>query len=143
MADRTVLARPPAAPHNGDAAFREQTKELKPSDLLLHYRYGATAVKRWGHGTQVLQDRANIPRPSVSSPSGVDSGAGKEMDTARSTTRRSKKDGAYAREEGRWDADDVMLFFWGNSPAARERHRRKEEKSAKWMEAWRDGVESP
>jgi len=45
-------------PNNLDAAFRKYTKELKPSKLLLHYNYGAAAVKNWGHGIEVLLNRA-------------------------------------------------------------------------------------
>jgi hypothetical protein len=37
----------------------------KPADLLLHYNYGAAAVKQWGKNTRVLTNRPNIPRPSV------------------------------------------------------------------------------
>jgi hypothetical protein len=35
----------------------------KPSNLLLHYNYGAAAIKMWGHGTEVLRDNAEPPRP--------------------------------------------------------------------------------
>jgi hypothetical protein len=34
----------------------------KPSDLLLHYNYGAAAIKMWGRGIEVLRDHAK-PRP--------------------------------------------------------------------------------
>jgi hypothetical protein len=42
-------------PVNRDAAFRESSDEQKPSGLLLHYNYGAAAVKVWGHGKEVLE----------------------------------------------------------------------------------------
>lgn len=35
----------------------------KPSDLLLHYNYGAAAIKTWGHGIKVLRDNAHPPHP--------------------------------------------------------------------------------
>jgi hypothetical protein len=52
-------------PNNIDAVFRENTEKPKPSDLLLHYNYGAAAVKCWGRNTEVLENRANPPCPSV------------------------------------------------------------------------------
>jgi len=50
-------------PHNSDAAFKRDTDVPKPSDLLLHYNYGAAAVKMWGQGTEVLRDNAEPSRP--------------------------------------------------------------------------------
>lgn len=51
--------------HGRDAAFKRGTNLAKPSALLLHYNYGAAAVKRWGHHRQFLSasHRRNIPRP--------------------------------------------------------------------------------
>jgi hypothetical protein len=53
-------------PNNADAAFMVNNKKPRPSDLLLHYNYGAAAVKRWGHGTEFLREHRgdNIPRPN-------------------------------------------------------------------------------
>jgi hypothetical protein len=51
-------------PNNNDAVFKKHSRRPKPSELLLHYNYGAAAVKCWGHGTEVLQNRAK-PRPTV------------------------------------------------------------------------------
>jgi Fe-S cluster biosynthesis and repair protein YggX len=42
--------------------------------------------------------------------------------------------------QAQWDEDDVMLFFWGNSNAAKDRHRKKLEESTRHMEQWREGV---
>jgi hypothetical protein len=55
-------------PRNGDAAFRKHTCVLKPSDLLLHYNYGATAIKMWGRGIDVLQKHAKPPCPLLPKP---------------------------------------------------------------------------
>ena len=38
----------------------------KPSNLLLHYKYGVATVKCWGCGTEALQNRAD-PRPALGS----------------------------------------------------------------------------
>jgi hypothetical protein len=48
-----------------DAAFKSGTNLPKPSALLLHYRYGAAAVKLWGRHGHLLSSghRENIPRP--------------------------------------------------------------------------------
>ena len=35
-------------PNDSDATFKKATKRAKLSDLLLHYTYGAAAVRRWG-----------------------------------------------------------------------------------------------
>jgi hypothetical protein len=48
----------PVVPNNSDAAFKKYTKKPKPSELLLHYNYGAAAVKCWGRGIEALQNRA-------------------------------------------------------------------------------------
>ena len=53
-------------PNNRDAAFKKRTKKQKPTDLLLHYNYGAVAVKWWGQGLDILQKRSHPPRPPVS-----------------------------------------------------------------------------
>jgi hypothetical protein len=55
-------------PHNSDAAFKRHTHNPKPSDLLLHYNYGAAAIKRWGCGIEVLRDNAKPPRPPPPTP---------------------------------------------------------------------------
>jgi hypothetical protein len=47
-------------PNNRDATFRKRTKKLKPSPLLLHYNYGAAAVKQWGKGIETFQLRTTL-----------------------------------------------------------------------------------
>jgi hypothetical protein len=51
-------------PSNNDATFKDHNLP-KPADLLLHYNYGAAAVKHWGKNVSVLTGRPNIPRPRV------------------------------------------------------------------------------
>lgn len=146
------------APNNVDATFKTCSQKSHPSDLLLHYNYGAAAVKRWGHGTEVLQSRPNLPRPTVPIPA--------LMGPTRTVNNRStviqKRDAAWHTsedangntpagdrsqkvvdsedDEPRWDEDDVMLFLWGNSQAAVERHRQKQDENTQYMEQWRQGV---
>ncbi|KAI9566243.1 hypothetical protein HD554DRAFT_2118651 [Boletus coccyginus] len=57
-----------ALPSNSDAAFVSHHKP-KPSDLLLHYNYGAAAVKLWGRNHAILGNHAGLPRPQ---PRGTD-----------------------------------------------------------------------
>jgi hypothetical protein len=147
------------AENNVDATFKKDTEQPTPSDLLLHYNYGAAVVKRWGHGREVLQSRPNIPRPTVPTPAPM---GPVKVQRDRSTiiqkrdaARRADESGGgiAAARDGRgemldaedqtgWDEDDVMLFFWGNSHAAAERHRQKQDESVRNMEQWRQGVRS-
>jgi hypothetical protein len=52
-------------PNNRDATFKKRTKKPKPSPLLLHYNYGAAAVKQWGKGIETFHLRTSPPRLSV------------------------------------------------------------------------------
>ncbi|KAF8523451.1 hypothetical protein BU17DRAFT_63744 [Hysterangium stoloniferum] len=149
-------------PDNRDAAFMKGTTKPKPSDLLLHYNYGAAAVKWWGNGTETLRKLAQPPRPPVPAPSGPSrtthdrmtvinklhaaraagrSGAGNAA-AGPSTAGAATEEGELVDSKGqpKWDEDDVMLFFWGNSQAARERHDKKVQENSQRMEQWREGV---
>jgi hypothetical protein len=128
----------------------------KPADLLLHYNYGAAAVKQWGRNTSVLTNRPNIPRPPVPVLAPMaqtrvkhDHGISiqKRADAMRqggqaSRSKRKRGEGAAADLEVQdgWDEDDVMLFFWGNSKAALERHAQKKQERTAYLEDWRAGV---
>src|SRR3984957_18085747 len=140
-------------PNNMDAAFKINTTRSKPSDLLLHYNYGAAAVKWWGHGTELLRNRATPPRPSTPVPAPVEAPktthdrtiAIAKRQKARATSARNAIAGASGEpveSEGKvsWDEDDVILFCWGNSQAAIERHRKKVEETTQRMERWRESV---
>lgn len=54
-------------PNNSDAAFLSHHKP-KPSYLLLHYNYGAAAVKNWGRNHAILGSRSGLPRPHPPEP---------------------------------------------------------------------------
>ncbi|KAF8228219.1 hypothetical protein L208DRAFT_1488951 [Tricholoma matsutake] len=147
----------PFVPNNSDAAFKKYTRKLKPSELLLHYNYGAAAVKRWGHGKEVLQKCVTPPRPPVPLPAPMrpqrtihdrdiaiskcdtvqaPNAAGAQNSSAGAGTRE------YTELEGQamWDEDDVMLSFWGNSQAAKEHYLKKVHKDTQHMEQWREGM---
>ncbi|KIJ27646.1 hypothetical protein M422DRAFT_238976 [Sphaerobolus stellatus SS14] len=64
-------------PNNNDATFLIETEPAglpKPSDLLLHYNYGAAAVKRWGRNTIILQETARARRPPQPMPASIHPG---------------------------------------------------------------------
>jgi len=39
-----------------------------------------------------------------------------------------------------WDEDDVMLFFWSNSKAARERRAKVEQGRTDYIDEWKAGT---
>jgi hypothetical protein len=45
-----------------------------------------------------------------------------------------------SESQGKWDADDVMLFFWGNTQAAKEHHLKKAHDNTQRMELWRADI---
>ncbi|KAF5380122.1 hypothetical protein D9615_006287 [Tricholomella constricta] len=144
-------------PNNLGAAFKTGSRKPKPSGLLLHYNYGVAAVKHWGHGTDLLTRLANPPRPSKPVPPLA--GPSKSIhDRTIAITKRGRSQGIRESRGGHggrgkkatagdgemveasWDADDVVLFLWGNSPVAKEHHRKKVEETTRRMETWRAGV---
>jgi hypothetical protein len=127
----------------------------KPADLLLHYNYGAAAVKQWGKNTSVLTNRPDIPRPvPVPAPMGPTrvkddrniaiqkQAAAMSQGGQGSGSERNRDEGPAGdlEEQDRWDEDDVMLFFWGNSKAALDRHAQKKQERTEYLEDWRAGV---
>jgi len=143
-------------PNNIDASFVSSRKD-KPSDLLLHYNYGAAAVKKWGRNHAVLSDRPGLPRPQAPEP--VPMGPTRTVGDRKTTITKlanawgeevqpqSANDGSSAgsaaaidSEQPVWDEDDVMLFFWGNSKPAMERHAKKEQERKANIYKWRLGV---
>ena len=128
----------------------------KPADLLLHYNYGAAAVKQWGKNTSVLTNHPDIPRPSVPVPAPVGpirvmhdrktviqkqaAAVSQGGQVAGSERNTSEGEAADFEAQDRWDEDDVMLFFWGNSKAALERHAQKKQERTAYLEDWRAAV---
>ena len=141
---------------NLDAAFVSHHKP-KPSGLLLHYNYGAAAVQQWGRNHAVLNNRPGVPRPRVTetmatSPTkhlGNRTTTIAKLEAAWGSGSQQQPTGngggtssaaATDSEQPAWDADDVMLFFWGNSTAATERHAREERERKEGINKWRAGV---
>jgi hypothetical protein len=143
-------------PNNSDAAFVSRHKP-KPSDLLLHYNYGAAAVKHWGRNQVVLDNRPGLPRPQA--PETAAMGPTKSVGDRTTTTDKLAKfrtqgippqpagigggTGSAAATDSKepgWDEDDVMLFFWGNSMPSMERHGKKEQERKENINKWRAGT---
>jgi len=146
--DRIALL---VTPSNVDATFKKYTRKPKPSALLLHYNYGAAAVNRWGHGKEVLKNNANPAHPRTAEkvllgPSKVvhdrsiainkrkATRGANEAGSTNTATGDQPSEMVELRDQTGWDADEIVLFFWGNSPAAMERHRKKEEEKSEYME---------
>jgi hypothetical protein len=141
-------------PNNSDATFKKAAKKAKPSDLLLHYTYGAAAVRRRGRGTEILTKLATPPRPQLPVPApagpkrtihGRDRKRSKGQSTGETGAGSSTAGpgtGGLVESEGQvaWDEDEVMLFFWGNSNVAKERHLKKVSENTKRLEQWRGGM---
>jgi hypothetical protein len=137
-------------PNNSDGAFLNQ-HEPKPSDLLLHYNYGAAAVKHWGRNVDVLDKRPDLPRPKeldnvVMGPTTSVGDRAKPIDKLTAAQAEGSHGGGMGSAAGTTseqpvgDKDEVMLFFWGNSMAARERHATKEQVRKGTIDKWRTGT---
>ena len=72
-------------PNNSDGAFASHRKP-EPSDLLLHYNYGAAAVKHWGRNQDVLDNHPGLPRPR--GPETVAMGPTRSVDDRTTTTAK-------------------------------------------------------
>ncbi len=98
----------------------------KPADLLLHYNYGAAAVKQWGKNTSILTNRPDIPRPPVPISAAMGSkrvkhdrniaiqkqaaGTRQGRQGAGGKRKRAQRAAAVLEVQDGWDEDDVMLF---------------------------------
>ena len=141
-------------PNNRDAAFVSHHKP-KPSDLLLHYNYGAAAVKKWGRNHAILNSRPGLLRPKP--PETVTMAPTESVGNCKLTITKltAAQDNGVQQQPGEgntnsaaatdseqpvWDEDDVMLFFWGNSMPSMERHAKKERERTESINKWRAGT---
>lgn len=140
--------------NNNDAAFRISSRKPKPSDLLLHYNYGAAAVKQWGHGTKIFQHLAKPPCPSAPVP--AKGGPSKTVHDRRLTIQKLNANagaktsagagvvGGGARDmvdsEEQLGEDDVVMILWANSAASKEHRQKQVEERTQRMEEWRESV---
>ena len=54
--------------------------------------------------------------------------------------RAGKTTAGKSEEQELWDEDDVMLYCWANTPAAKERHRKKVQETNQRIDAWRENA---
>ncbi|KAF7371518.1 ER-Golgi vesicle protein transport Sft2 [Mycena venus] len=149
-------------PNNSDATFRKYTRIPKPSPMLLHYNYGAAAVKWWGHGANShlgISNRPTMPRPSVPVPAAtgptrtkrtaaqLDASILKRATGDSGGSGSGPRENEAARDEEVMDPDEIVMFFWSQNPAALERRKREaedrkreEEERVSRMEQWRESV---
>jgi hypothetical protein len=140
-------------PKNLDARFVTGTGIPRPSDLLLHYNYGAATVKNWGQNVNILVERPNIPHPKPEEPDSMkkqykafNHNAFREKRTGRtegdahgSGSKETGGSGGPVEDVG-WNEDDVMLLLWSNTPQAIERFRTKEREKKNVINQWRLSV---
>jgi len=144
-------------PNNTDAMFREYTCKPKPSGLLLHYNYGAAATRWWGHRSEIIQNHPNIPHLSRPIPAtGALSGtvhdralviqklsaaqAASGLDIGNTMTSGGTGEIVDSEGQAKWDEDELILFLWSNSKAAKERQQKEVEESTLHVEQWREGI---
>jgi hypothetical protein len=113
----------------------------------------AAAVKCWGKNSAILGTRAGLPHPpkpavALMAPTravGARTGTIAKLDKARGADQVQSADngdgaGPSTLAESTWDEDDVMLFFWGNTKAATERHAARERERERNIHEWREGT---
>ena len=94
-------------------------------------------VKYWGKNKFTFTDHINIPRPIVP----VETPSGLPKVSSKANVQDGASGGSVDFVEGeRYDEDDIMLFFWGNSKAATERHRKKVEACVQHIQNWQNSI---
>lgn len=106
-----------------------------------------------GTNSAVLDTRAGLPRPPkpavvLMAPTravGAHTGTIAKLDKPRGAGQVQSADngdgaGPSTLAGSTWDEDDVMLFFWGNTKAATERHAAREREREQNIHEWREGT---
>ncbi|GJJ13797.1 hypothetical protein Clacol_008054 [Clathrus columnatus] len=96
-------------------------------------------------GSRFLLTRAGVPRPEP--PPKVSTGLTRKVGDRNKTIEkleraRQARDGGQRRQQGgeALDAEAIVLHFWANTPAARERRAKKEADHKERVKSWRAGV---
>jgi hypothetical protein len=104
-----------------DATFKSGTNLPKPSALLLHYRYGTSTIKLWGHYKHLLSSnhRKNIPHPlakvtpypatpslSINDQSIAIKKCERSDDAVGSSRRKREETGGSNARDKEWDQDN-------------------------------------
>ena len=147
-----------------DAAFSSNTNTAKPSGVLLHFNYGAAAVKWWGHNTDTLRSqnpphaapaprRCQQPQPPPSPAAGPSTDVPAYLRRPLTTinhernlvSQEHKQHSANERvNESKawesWDEDDWMMFCRFNTKAVHGRLQAAGEESSSNIRAWAQEV---
>jgi hypothetical protein len=139
-------------PQNSDATFKKGSKKPKPSELILHYNYAAAAVTQWGVSVQALSKvmRPNLPRPTTPVPAPMQPARTvhdhsiaitkiERMREGQASSSAADAEVLEEEEDAPIEADEVVLFFWGNTKVATERRRQATDDQARRMEQWNSG----
>lgn len=143
--------------NNTDAAFMGGTEGSMPSELLLCYNYGAAAVKWWGKGKERIEksSRPNIPHPPIPMP--VPMGPRRTINDRSIATGKRDAARGHALTGGsggqtdvadinggqrgtEMDEDEVILYFWNNTQAARQRRESAEQELSYRIKQWATAV---
>ncbi|KAJ7718774.1 hypothetical protein DFH07DRAFT_859931 [Mycena maculata] len=129
-----------------DAAFKKDSKNPKPSPLLLNYSYGVAALKWWGKGPDYLLTARKRPAPLGPIRSKHD----RSVTTAKPADARNLA-GLQGGSAGNREVEDIderrqseaerlVLTLYANTPAARGRRAKRQAERKDRMAAWQDGV---
>lgn len=155
-------------PIGRNAAFANNSNIPKPSGLLLHYNYGAAAVKWWGQHTDILrsdrpphpipppphpprrrrhrrQPPAPVAGPSTDVPSYLKPPPTTIHDRTISIRKRHPDENptdsdSESMEWESWDEDDWMLFCRLNTKAVHDHLQAAKEGSSSNIRAWAQEV---
>ncbi|KAJ7473168.1 hypothetical protein B0H11DRAFT_2430528 [Mycena galericulata] len=130
-----------SVPNNMEAAFKKHSKKAKPSPLLLNYNYGVAVLKWWGQGKERLVTARTRPAGPIAAP----------LESPRSKHDRAvttgELDGSGDDTEAvdidvlrQSQAEELVLTFWANTPAARTRRARQRAERRERMAEWQNGV---
>ncbi|KAJ7482807.1 hypothetical protein B0H11DRAFT_1862672 [Mycena galericulata] len=133
-------------PNNMDAAFKKICKNPKPSPLLLNYNYGVAALKWWGRGKECLLTARMRPIAAPLGPPKSKHDSALKFDDAR-TKLGALEGGSGGNTESvdidelrQSQAEELVLAFWSNTPAARTRLAKKRAERQERMIGWQNGV---
>lgn len=129
-------------PQNSDAVFKAGRECDYPSELLLDYVYGCSAVKNWGVDTGEMLSFKN--RPGLQQPASM-----AEKIEAGHEAKKVTPDDRYMRRLARssgpdfvepWE-DTFVLNNWMQSPEAVARRAQVKSSFDTSIANWREGVE--
>ena len=129
--------------NNTDAAFHLNTRDHKPSCLLLTYVYGVAAVKNWGQNWEDVLSKDN--RPNLQRPAEIPSRTAIKKRNALNNANLGGMDGGEGESterEREYGPEEVIAFLWANTSAARQRRRDEKDQASQKILDWQAHVET-